>query len=62
MENKAKTIDLEYEMLIDGYSKKEIAVLLGIPKFQVRKDLKMRMKMQQKQTIFISKMPIISFN
>lgn len=62
MENKEKLIDLEYGMTMDGYSKKEIAVLLGISKMQVKKDLKERMKRQQKQTIFINKMPVISFN
>lgn len=62
MKNKQKLIDLEYEMLIDGYSKKEIAVLLGIKKLQVKKDLKERIKRHQKQTIFINKMPVISFN
>lgn len=62
MENKEKIIDLEYQMFLSGYSKKQIANLLGSTTLEVRRDLKIRKKNKEGKINLLRKMPIISFN
>ena len=62
MKNKDKMLDLAYEMFLSGCSKKQIALLLGTTKIEVKKELHKRTKNMKKDNVLFRKMPIISFN
>lgn len=62
MKNKDKMIDLAYEMFLSGYSKKQISLLLGTTKIEVKRELHKRIRDIKKENSLFRKMPIISFN